>query len=341
MSKLGDLSSISAKLKNSAKKKADHDVNRIENIACKLIDPNPKQPRKHFAPAPLQELADSIKVHGVMQPITLRKKPNGRYEIIAGERRWRATTLAALDNIPARIIEADDAGMHAMALIENIQRENLSALDEADSVAQLVAALGTQQSAAAVLGKDKEYVSKMCTVALLPELARTANASELLGDDAEVLANIARLHKLNPDYSAAIIGFAKKPGDITRQYSRIMLKRAKENQQAPISPAEWLSLINSAEQRENSTTSNSSKNNAPAETPLPLAHPRDSEYGFAELKPGQVTIEVSIESMRIRKAVVNLERLPEKPGFIWVIHENSHIRAEVDEVKILRVIAKR
>ena len=95
------------------------------------VEPNPGQPRQDFDPEELQSLADSIALHGVVQPLTVREVSNGYYQIIAGERRWRAARIAELKEIPAVIIDADDRKVMELALIENLQRQDLNPVEEA------------------------------------------------------------------------------------------------------------------------------------------------------------------------------------------------------------------
>ena len=102
------------------------------------VEPNPDQPRQDFDEEELQALADSITVHGIIQPLTVREMPNGYYQIIAGERRWRAARMANLSDVPAVIIEADDKKAMELALIENLQREDLKPLEEANGYKMLM-----------------------------------------------------------------------------------------------------------------------------------------------------------------------------------------------------------
>ena len=95
------------------------------------VEPNPDQPRREFDETELQALADSISVHGVIQPLTVREMPNGYFQIIAGERRWRAARMAGLSDVPVVVIEADDRKAMELALIENLQRQDLNPVEEA------------------------------------------------------------------------------------------------------------------------------------------------------------------------------------------------------------------
>ena len=129
---------------------------------------NPYQPRKNFDPVKLQELADSIKEHGVFTPILVRAVGD-KYEIIAGERRYRASKLAGEKDIPAIIEQFDDEEMSEIALIENIQRENLSALEEARAYAEMQQKYGlTQQELARKVGKSRSYIANILRLRQLP-----------------------------------------------------------------------------------------------------------------------------------------------------------------------------
>ena len=124
------------------------------------VEPNPDQPRKDFDEAELQSLADSITNHGVVQPLTVREISGGYYQIIAGERRWRAARLAGLSEVPAVIIEADDKTTMELALIENLQRQDLNAVDEALGYQTLMEEYGlTQEETAARVGKSRPAVA--------------------------------------------------------------------------------------------------------------------------------------------------------------------------------------
>ena len=124
------------------------------------VEPNPSQPRQDFDPEELQSLADSIALHGVVQPLTVRELPNGYYQIIAGERRWRAARMAELREIPAVIIEADDRKVMELALIENLQRQDLNPVEEATGYQTLMQEYGlTQEDAAKQVGKSRPAVA--------------------------------------------------------------------------------------------------------------------------------------------------------------------------------------
>lgn len=139
-------------------------------LPLQKVEPNPLQPRKSFDPEALDELAASIREHGIIQPLTVRAMPNGFYQIIAGERRWRAARLAGLSEVPAVIIEADDRKAMELALIENLQRADLNPIEEAQGYQQLMQEYGmTQEQAAARVGKSRPAVANAMRLLALPE----------------------------------------------------------------------------------------------------------------------------------------------------------------------------
>ena len=147
--------------------------NALKKLPVDLIQRGKYQPRKDIEPESLQELADSIKVQGVMQPIVVRPVSDRKYEIIAGERRWRATQLAGLDNIPAVIRDVSDEAAIAMALIENIQREDLNPIEEAASLQRLQQEFDlTQQEVASAIGKSRSTVANLLRLMTLREDVR-------------------------------------------------------------------------------------------------------------------------------------------------------------------------
>ena len=133
------------------------------------IEPNPDQPRREFDEVELQALADSISVHGVIQPLTVREMPNGYYQIIAGERRWRAARLAGISDVPVVVMEADDRKTMELALIENLQRQDLNVVEEALGYQALIDSYGlTQEEAAQRVGKSRPAVANTLRLLTLP-----------------------------------------------------------------------------------------------------------------------------------------------------------------------------
>lgn len=129
-------------------------------LPLQKIEPNPLQPRKTFNPEELDSLADSIRMHGIIQPLTVRRLPSGFYQIIAGERRWRAARLAGLSDVPVVVIEADDKKAMELALIENLQRSDLNPIEEALGYQELMGTYEmTQEQAAARVGKSRPAVA--------------------------------------------------------------------------------------------------------------------------------------------------------------------------------------
>src|SRR5208283_6099503 len=131
----------------------------VEKVPLSQIRPCPFQPRKDFSPEALRELADSIKEQGIVQPLIVRER-NGRLELIAGERRWRAAQLLGLAEVPVILREADDRAVLELALIENLQRENLNPIEEAQGYSQLIESFQLKQEAVATkVGKSRTVVA--------------------------------------------------------------------------------------------------------------------------------------------------------------------------------------
>lgn len=149
------------------------DEKLLKELPVDLIQRGKYQPRKDIEPESLQELADSIKAQGVMQPIVVRPISDTKYEIIAGERRWRATQLAGLDAIPAVVRDVSDEAAIAMALIENIQREDLNPIEEAVALQRLQQEFGlTQQEVAEAVGKSRSTVANLLRLMTLTDDVR-------------------------------------------------------------------------------------------------------------------------------------------------------------------------
>jgi ParB family chromosome partitioning protein len=140
-----------------------------QEIPIDNIDVNPRQPRKDFDAAALEELARSIKASGVLQPVVVRRAPGGRWELIAGERRWRAARLAGLERIPALVREATDAESLELALVENLLREDLNPLEEAEAYQQILTEFGwTQEELARRIGRDRSTIANSLRLLRLP-----------------------------------------------------------------------------------------------------------------------------------------------------------------------------
>ncbi len=147
----------------------------LNEIEISNIEPNPNQPRREFDQEALQELANSISEVGIIQPITLRQMENGKYQIIAGERRWRASQLAGLTTIPAYIRTVEDEGVMEMALVENIQREDLNAIEVALAYQHLAETTGmTQEKISKRVGKSRAAVTNFLRLLKLPAQVQMA-----------------------------------------------------------------------------------------------------------------------------------------------------------------------
>lgn len=195
---------------NAASRKSDIDVPTDKNIDGELIhldldllQPGKYQPRKDMSPEALEELAESIRSQGVIQPIVVRKVSDNKYEIIAGERRWRASQLAKLDKVPCLIKQVADEAAVAIALIENIQREDLNAMEEAVALQRLLSEFElTHQQVADAVGKSRASVSNLLRLNSLNEPVKLlleygdidmGHARALLAIEGDEQTNLARL----------------------------------------------------------------------------------------------------------------------------------------------------
>ena len=153
------------------------------------IEPYGNQPRKYFDEAALHDLADSIREHGILQPLTVRKLSSGYYQIIAGERRWRAARIAGLQQVPAIVIEADDRKMTELALIENLQREDLNPIEEAEGYKSLMEYYQmTQEEAAPRVGKSRSAVANILRLlGLCADVRKLLESGKLSGGHARAL----------------------------------------------------------------------------------------------------------------------------------------------------------
>ena len=156
------------------------------------VEPNPDQPRQDFDEEELQQLADSISVHGVIQPLTVRQLPSGYYQIIAGERRWRATRIAGLYEVPAVVIEADDKKATELALIENLQRSDLNPVEEALGYQTLMSDYGmTQEETAKSVGKSRPAVANaLRLLQLCPEVLEMLRSGKLTAGHARAVLTL-------------------------------------------------------------------------------------------------------------------------------------------------------
>lgn len=155
----------------------------VLQIPLSQLDPNPFQPRGTIVQEELEDLASSLRQHGVMQPLAVRALPGGRYQIIAGERRWRAAELAGLEAVPCIAREATDQDLLAMALAENLQRSDLNAIESARGYQRLMAEFGlTQEEVALVVGKSRPAVANTLRLLQLPEEVQDLVATDRLSE---------------------------------------------------------------------------------------------------------------------------------------------------------------
>ena len=174
-----------------------NDENELKLLSVSKLEPRQEQPRSVFDDAALQELADSVKRYGVIQPVTARRLPSGYYQIIAGERRWRAARMAGLEEIPVRVIEADDRRTAELALVENLQREDLNPIEEARGYQALIDDYGlTQEETAQSVGRSRPAV---------------ANALRLLSLDRGTLSLVEE-GKLSAGHARALLPITEEKG---------------------------------------------------------------------------------------------------------------------------------
>jgi len=204
----------------------ESDDARAENtgysaVELKLDDlsPNPYQPRRSFDEASLNELAESVKSHGVIQPIVARRVSGGRYQIIAGERRWRAARLAGLSTVPAVIKEMDDSAMMQVALIENLQRQDLNPIEEALAYRKLMDGFGlTQEDVSSAVGRSRPAIANSVRLLNLPPAVQDHIAEKRLSvGHARCLLTIE-----NPDVQAKLADHIVQAGLNVRQAERVV-----------------------------------------------------------------------------------------------------------------------
>ncbi len=173
----------------------------VRPLSIDLLEPNPFQPRTVLDPAALDELAQSIKARGVLQPILVRPHPStgGRYQIIAGERRWRAAGTAGLHEVPTIVHEMTDRDAAAVALVENLQRQDLNAIDEAEGYSRLIEQFGlTQEALGQAIGKSRSHITNTLRLLNLPTPVREALRNGIIS------AGHARALLAHPDPSVAL-----------------------------------------------------------------------------------------------------------------------------------------
>ncbi|MBS1904134.1 MAG: ParB/RepB/Spo0J family partition protein [Bacteroidetes bacterium] len=198
----------------------------VAMVALSEIAPNPQQPRQDFEPEALGELVESIRSHGIIQPVTIRRKPSGGYELISGERRVRAARIAGLSEIPAYVIEVDtDRRMLELAIVENVQRANLNPIEEAESYRRLIEECGLRQDEVAErIARDRTTVSNFLRLLKLPiEIQESLRKGELGMGHAKAILAIA-----DPAYQVALWRTAVTESYSVRRLEELARKAASE-----------------------------------------------------------------------------------------------------------------
>ena len=202
-------------------------VTTMQRIPVADIEPNPKQPRRDFDETALNELAASIKLHDLVQPITVSGLPGGKYRLISGERRWRASKIAGLKDVPAYIRQANDQELLELALLENLQREDLNAMEIALSYKRMMEELNhTQEQVAERMGKERSTVANYIRLLKLPPDIQVAVRTSVISmGHARALINVDTV-----ETQLFIFNEIKKEGLSVRQTEELVRKMYKGNQ---------------------------------------------------------------------------------------------------------------
>jgi ParB family chromosome partitioning protein len=215
------------------------------------IEPRKDQPRNVFNEEALQDLAESIKEHGVLQPLTVRRLEGGYYQIIAGERRWRASRLVGLKEVPARIIEADDKKATELALVENLQRQDLNPVEEALGYKTLITEYGlTQEEVAQRVSKSRPVVANaLRLLSLPPELLKKLESGELSVGAARTLLGLEDEAQM----LSAAAAIEEKQMTV-REAEKLVRKLKKEKEKAEPEETAGAVVVNYIEELENRLT---------------------------------------------------------------------------------------
>ena len=201
-------------------------MNQMAQIAINKIIPNPTQPRTQFDDEALNELADSIRQLGIIQPITVKRNDDGNYIIISGERRWRASQIVGLEQVPAYVREADDENLHAMALVENIQRQDLNAIEIALGMQRLIEECGlTQEQMADKVGKKRSTVSNYMRLLNLPNEVQLALKEGII-----TMGHAKAIAGIDPEHQIWALKRAIKKSLSVRQIEELARKLAEKNE---------------------------------------------------------------------------------------------------------------
>lgn len=210
-------------------------MNQMAQIAIDKIIPNPTQPRTKFDDEALEELADSIRQLGIIQPITVKRSEGDKYIIISGERRWRASQIVGLETLPAYIREADDENLHAMALVENIQRQDLNAIEIALGMQRLIDECGlTQEQMADKVGKKRSTVSNYMRLLNLPNEVQLALKEGLI-----TMGHAKAIAGINEERQVWALKRCIKKALSVRQAEELARKLAEQPESATITDEEY------------------------------------------------------------------------------------------------------
>ena len=232
------LQNIDSDLKNTAgslKPQVVESATGVLRVPVDSVETNPKQPRRDFDETALQELAQSIRIHDIIQPITVSKLPGNKYRLIAGERRWRAAKIAGLKELPAFIRQANDQELLELALLENLQREDLNAMEIALSYKRMMEELTyTQEQVAERMGKDRSTVTNYIRLLKLPpDIQIAVRSGEISMGHARALINVDTIDK-----QLYIFDEIKSKGLSVRQTENLVRNLYKEKEEKK--PAESL-----------------------------------------------------------------------------------------------------
>lgn len=323
-SKTRNLGAIGQMLDRARTKGNDAAQKEYVIISIDRIAPQPGQPRKTFPEDTLNELASSIREHGVLEPLIVLPENDGIYHLVSGERRWRASQIAGRSEVPCVIRDISAENLLVIQIIENIQREDLPALEEADSVNRLVEMYGNQNVVAEKLGRKKDYVSKMVTAACLPARAREAFACGVIRD-VESLNHVSRIYKTNAAFGDQLVALALENDGVTRAYTASMLKRAKDNL-PPLSPSEWAAEASAPPEKQSEEDLAAKSKKQPGAT---------GDAGSSTLRR-KLCVLVAVPGLSIDCAELVFDHTDEDPDAIWACAAGELVRVDGHDVRILK-----
>ena len=204
----------------------------VATLAISAIEPNREQPRRYFDEAQLSTLADSIARHGVVTPLTVRKLDDGRYKLIAGERRYRAARIAGLTEVPVIVLEADELAAAEIALVENLQRADLNPIEEAAGFRSLIASYGlTQEDVAERVGKSRSAVTNALRLLDLPDaVANLVIDGSLSAGHARALLALKSAKRIETAAQTVI------DGELSVRQTEALVKRIQKEQEIELKP---------------------------------------------------------------------------------------------------------